>query len=189
MGLVTFLSARQLLAHETGDVTGGFLSGITHPLFGLDHVAAMVAVGLWGGQLKQPAMWLLPVTFPVVMAMGGVLGARGIPLPAVEVAIALSAIVLGFMVAGSVKPPLWVAAVLVGAFAIFHGHAHGTELPESATPLAYGAGFVISTGLLHVSGILIGLLIAWPAGEKVVRICGGLIACVGIYFLTGGLSG
>ncbi len=92
VAVVTCLSARQLLAHETGDVTGGFLSGITHPLFGLDHVAAMVAVGLWGGQLKQPAMWLLPVTFPVVMAMGGVLGARGIPLPAVEIAIAVSAI-------------------------------------------------------------------------------------------------
>jgi urease accessory protein len=189
VGVAAFLSTKQLLGHETGDVTGGFLSGITHPLFGLDHVAAMVAVGLWGGQLKQPAMWLLPVTFPLVMAMGGVLGARGIPLPAVEIAIAVSAIVLGIMVAASVKPPLWVAAVVVGAFAIFHGHAHGTELPESATPLAYGAGFVISTGLLHASGILIGLLVAWPAGEKVVRACGGLIACVGVYFLTGGLSG
>jgi urease accessory protein len=189
VGVATALSARTLLAHETGDVAGGLISGITHPLFGFDHVVAMVAVGLWGGQLKQPAMWLLPVTFPIVMALGGVLGARGVPLPGVEIGIAVSAIVLGIMVAASVKPPLWVAAVVVGAFAVFHGHAHGTELPESATPLAYGAGFVVSTGLLHATGIAIGLLVAWPAGEKVVRICGGAISCVGIYFLAGCLTG
>jgi urease accessory protein len=118
-------------------------------------------------------------------ALGGMLGARGVPLPAVEVGIAISAIVLGIMVAASVKPPLWVAAILVGAFAIFHGHAHGTELPESAAPLAYGAGFVVSTGLLHAVGIAIGLLVAWSTGEKVVRACGGVISCVGIYFLAG----
>jgi urease accessory protein len=189
VGVVTLGPAGTLFAHETGDVAGGFVAGITHPLFGLDHVAAMVAVGLWGGQLRQPAMWLLPVTFPIIMAMGGVLGARGVPIPAVEIAIAVSAIVLGIMVAASVKPPLWVAAALVGAFAVFHGHAHGTELPESATPLAYGAGFVISTGLLHATGILVGLLVYWPAGEKVVRLCGGVISCVGLYFLAGCFSG
>ena len=81
------------------------------------------------------------------------------------------------------------AVILVGAFAIFHGHAHGTELPESATPIAYGAGFVISTGLLHATGILIGLLMRWPTGERVVRICGGIIGCVGLYFLVGYFSG
>jgi urease accessory protein len=118
-----------------------------------------------------------------------VFGARGVPLPGVEIGIAVSAIVLGIMVAASVKPPLWVAAVVVGAFAVFHGHAHGTELPESATPLAYGAGFVVSTGLLHATGIAIGLLVAWPAGERFVRVCGGVISCVGIYFLAGCLTG
>ena len=102
----------------------------------------------------------------------------------VEVGIAGSAIVLGILVAASVKPPLWVAAVVVGIFALFHGHAHGTELPESAAPMAYGAGFVISTGVLHAVGIAIGLLVEWPTGEKVVRVCGGLIACVGAYFLV-----
>ena len=176
-------------AHEAGDTAGGLISGLTHPLFGLDHVVAMVAVGLWGGQLKRPAIWLLPVTFPIVMAIGGMLGARGVPLPAVEVGIATSAIVLGILVAASIKPPLWVAAIVVGAFAVFHGHAHGTELPESATPIAYGAGFVISTGLLHAAGIAIGLLVNWPTGEKVVRVCGGLIACTGIYFLATCLAG
>jgi urease accessory protein len=183
-GVATAFWAAPALAHETEGVAGGLLSGLTHPLFGLDHVVAMVAVGLWGGQLKQPAIWLLPVTFPLVRAFGGVLGARGAPLPGVEIGIAISAVVLGVAVAAFFKPPLWVAAVVVGAFAIFHGHAHGAELPESATPLAYGAGFVISTGLLHASGIAIGLLLHWPAGEKVVRVLGGVISCVGLYFLV-----
>ena len=177
-----------LQAHEAG-AGGGFISGLTHPLFGLDHVVAMVAVGLWGGQLKNPAMWLLPVTFPIVMAIGGMLGARGLPLPFVEVGIAASAIVLGVMIAASIKPPLWVAATVVGAFAIFHGHAHGTELPEAAAPLAYGAGFVLSTGLLHAVGIAIGLLVDWEWGEKVVRACGSAIACLGLYFLIGSVAG
>jgi urease accessory protein len=122
------------------------------------------------------------------MAIGGMLGARGVPLPYVEVGIAASAVVLGIMVAASIKPPLWVAAVVVGVFAIFHGHAHGTELPESATPLAYGAGFVLSTGLLHAVGIAIGLLVDWEWGEKVVRVCGGAIACLGLYFLVGSVT-
>lgn len=175
-------------AHEAGDTVGGFISGLTHPLFGLDHVVAMVAVGLWGGQLKQPAIWLLPVTFPIVMAFGGMLGARGVSIPSVEIGIAVSAIVLGAMVAFSLRPPLWIAALLVGVFAIFHGHAHGTELPEAATPLAYGAGFVISTGLLHAAGILVGLIIVWPAGEKVVRLLGTVIAGAGVHFLLSHLG-
>lgn len=175
-------------AHEAG-AAGGFISGLTHPLFGLDHVVAMVAVGLWGGQLKKPAIWLLPVTFPIVMAIGGMLGARGMPLPLVEVGIAASAIVLGVMVAASIKPPLWAAAIVVGAFAVFHGHAHGTELPGAAAPLAYGAGFVLSTGLLHAVGIAIGLLVDWEWGEKVVRACGGAIACLGLYFFLGSFAG
>ena len=111
IGLFTML-ASAVDAHEAG-ASGGLVSGLTHPLVGLDHVVAMVAVGLWGGQLKQPAIWLLPVTFPIVMAVGGVLGARGVPLPFVEVGIAASAVVLGVMVAAAIKPPLWVAAVVV----------------------------------------------------------------------------
>jgi urease accessory protein len=172
------------LAHE-GGVAGGLVSGFTHPIFGLDHVAAMVAVGLWGAFLGQPAIWLLPVVFPLVMAFGGLLGIFGVPVPAVETGIAASALALGAMVALALRPPLWVAALLVGAFAIFHGHAHGTELPEAANPLAYGAGFVIATGLLHLSGIALGLLARWPAGVRAVRVGGGAIACAGLYFLIG----
>lgn len=177
-------------AHEAHATASGFVSGFTHPLFGLDHVVAMVAVGLWGGQLGKPAIWLLPVTFPLVMALGGVLGVRGIPLPGVEIGIALSAVALGCLVAGSVRAPIWIASAVVGAFAIFHGHAHGTELPGAASPLHYAAGFVLSTGLLHVAGIVIGLLVDWkPVGARIVRACGVLVACAGVWFLVGGLSG
>jgi urease accessory protein len=177
------------LAHTGVGVGGGLLSGFTHPIFGFDHVVAMVAVGLWGAFLGQPAIWLLPVVFPLVMAFGGLAGVLGMPLPGVEMGTALSAVALGAMVALALRPPLWVAAVLVGAFAIFHGHAHGTELPEAASPLAYGVGFVLATGLLHLSGIALGLLSRWPAGLQAVRIGGGAIACVGLYFLAGTLTG
>jgi Hydrogenase/urease accessory protein len=176
-------------AHQQSGVAGGFVSGFTHPLFGPDHVVAMVAVGLWGAQLGAPAIWVLPITFPLIMAFGGLLGVLGIPIPGVEVGIALSAIALGGMVALQARPPLWAAMVLVGVFAIFHGHAHGAELPEAANPLAYGVGFVIATGLLHLTGILIGLLISRPLGATAVRVCGGVIALIGAYFLMNALGG
>jgi urease accessory protein len=179
------LAPEAALAHTGEGVVGGFLSGFTHPIFGFDHVVAMVAVGLWGAFLGQPAIWLLPVVFPVVMAFGGLAGVLGVPIPGVEAGIALSALALGAMVALALRPPLWIAAILVGVFAIFHGHAHGTELPEAVSPLAYGVGFVIATGLLHLSGIALGLLARWPAGLRAVRVGGGLIACVGLFFLVG----
>ncbi len=145
----------------------------------------MVAVGIWGAILGAPAIWMLPVLFPLVMAAGGALGVAGVELPVVEAGIAVSAIVLGAMVAGSLRPPLWLAIVLVGVFAVFHGHAHGTELPEAANPLAYSVGFVVATGLLHAGGIGIGNLVQWPAGKLGVRVLGGAIALVGIAFLAG----
>jgi len=172
-------------AHESTGVAGGFVSGLMHPVLGWDHVVAMVAVGLWGAFLGSPAIWILPVVFPLVMAFGGALGVIGIPVPAVETGIAASAVVLGAMVALAARPPIWVAAVIVGAFAIFHGHAHGTELPNAANPLAYSLGFVISTGLLHLCGIAFGLLVRWPVGQIAVRAGGGLIALAGVGFLTG----
>ncbi len=172
-------------AHSEAGATGGFTSGFLHPIFGLDHVVAMVAVGLWGAFLGKKAMWTLPVIFPMVMAMGGALGVMGVPLPGVEIGIALSGVVLGGMVAFAVKPPLWVAGVLVGVFAIFHGHAHGTELPEAASPLTYAIGFVISTGLLHLCGIAFGLLTRWPWGIIAVRAGGVVVAVIGGIFLMG----
>ncbi len=173
------------LAHTGEGLAGGLLSGILHPILGWDHVVAMVAVGLWGAVLGAPAMWVLPVVFPLVMAFGGALGVIGIPIPAIETGIALSGVVLGLLVAFFVKAPLWVAAVIVGAFAIFHGHAHGTELPEAANPLAYGVGFVVGTGLLHAIGIGLGLFTGHAAGRMVVRAAGVVIAAVGGLFLAG----
>lgn len=175
-------------AHSSAsDATGGFLAGFLHPVLGWDHVIAMVAVGLWGAFLGLPAIWVLPVVFPLVMAAGGALGVAGVPLPGVEVGIALSAVVLGAMVAAAARPPLAVAALIVGAFAIFHGHAHGTELPESANPVAFSLGFVIATGLLHVAGIAFGTLVRWNAGRLAVRAAGGLIGVLGLGFLVGWL--
>ena len=156
-----------------------------HPLRGLDHIVAMVAVGLWGAFLGAPAIYVLPIVFPVVMAMGGALGVLGVPIPGIEIGIALSAIVLGMMVLAAARPPLWVAAVLVGFFAVFHGHAHGTELPGSANPLTYAVGFVVATGLLHLAGIAFGVLERWPAGRIGIRSAGALISVIGLLFLFG----
>jgi urease accessory protein len=180
--LLCLAEASPALAH-TGSVSGGLIGGLSHPLFGPDHVAAMVAVGLWGAFLGPPAMFILPVAFPLVMAIGGVLGILGVPLPGVEVGIAVSAAVLGMMVALAARPPLWVATLIVGAFAIFHGHAHGAELPPGADAVAYSAGFVVGTGLLHLAGIAFGLLARWPAGRIAVRAAGGVIAVAGLMFL------
>jgi len=167
-----------------GDVSGGFLAGLEHPVMGLDHVVAMVAVGIWGAQLRAPAIWVLPVTFPLVMSFGGILGGFAVPIPGIEIGIAVSAIVLGAMVALAARPPLWIAGVIVGVFAIFHGYAHGAELPESANAISYAMGFVIATGSLHVLGILIGVINRWRAGEKCLRAGGVLIALCGVYFLV-----
>ena len=176
-------STAPTLAH-TGDVVGGFVGGLAHPVLGPDHVAAMVAVGLWGAFLGSPAIVLLPIVFPLVMALGGVLGILGVPLPGTEIGIAISAVLLGLAVVFAVKPPIWIAALLVGIFAIFHGHAHGAELPAGADALAYSLGFVIATGLLHLAGIAIGTLAKWPAGRTAVRAAGGAIALAGVVFLA-----
>jgi urease accessory protein len=148
-------------------------------------VIAMVAVGLWGAFLGPPAIWLLPVVFPLVMAVAGALGVLGMPLHGVETGIALSAIMLGAMVAGAVKPPLWIAAVLVGAFAVFHGYAHGAELPVGADAIAFSMGFVIATGMLHLCGIAFGALSHWREGRIAVRVAGVVIALIGLGYLTG----
>jgi urease accessory protein len=175
-------------AHIQAGEAAGFLSGVHHPISGWDHVLAMVAVGLWGAQLGAPAMWLLPITFPMVMALGAMMGLLGLPLPGVEIGIALSAIVLGAMVLTEKRPPLWVAACIVGFFAIFHGHAHGTELPEGQSGLLYSAGFVMATGCLHGVGIAIGLIHRWSTGRILLRVAGGTVAVAGVYFFISALA-
>jgi urease accessory protein len=182
------LAAAPALAHEGDAAGGGFVTGFLHPIFGWDHVAAMVAVGLWGAFLGQPAIWVLPVAFPLVMALGGALALIGVGVPAVEVGIAASALVIGLMVALAARPPLAIAAAIVAVFAIFHGHAHGTEMPLATNPLAYALGFVVATGLLHLVGIAFGLVTRAPLGAVAVRVAGVLIASAGAWFLYGSLA-
>ncbi len=170
-------------AHAQKGAVAGFLTGLGHPLSGLDHVLAMVAVGLWGAQLGAPAIWLLPVAFPMVMAMGAMLGLMGMPLPGIEYGIAASAILLGAAVMFEVRPPLAAAAILVGFFAIFHGHAHGTELPPGQSALLYSMGFVMATGCLHAAGIGIGTVHRWGWGQAVLRVAGAVVAVGGVFFM------
>ena len=179
-----FITAPSAWAHADTSGVGGFGSGFEHPWSGLDHIAAMVAVGLWGAQLGAPAIWLLPVAFPLVMAVGGFLGLVGIPLPGVEIGIGASALLLGVAVAAELKPGnlAW-AAALVGFFGLFHGHAHGTELPAGENGLFYSLGFVIATGVLHGCGIALGEIRRWSGGGKVLRAMGAVIALGGVYFL------
>jgi urease accessory protein len=170
-------------AHTRGGEAAGFLSGLEHPISGLDHVVAMVAVGLWGAQLGAPAVWLLPVTFPMVMAFGGMLGLMGVALPGIEMGIAASAMVLGIAVFREARPRLWIAALVVGVFAIFHGNAHGTELPPGADGLLYSVGFVVATGTLHAIGIALGVAHRWPVGRLALRTAGAGVALAGALFL------
>jgi urease accessory protein len=181
--LLLLMPAPPVLAHE-GSGTGGFLGGFAHPLLGPDHVIAMIAVGLWGAFLGAPSIWLLPIVFPLVMAFGGGIAILGVPVPGVEIGIAVSAIVLGAMIAFAARAPIWVAAVAVGVFAIFHGHAHGAELPPGSDAVAFSVGFVMATGFLHLTGIAFGLLVRWPMGRIAVRIAGLAIALAGAVFLS-----
>ena len=186
-GLAAFLTtafwAREAFAHAQQGAAVGFVTGFRHPVSGLDHVLAMVAVGLWGAQLGPPAIWLLPVSFPIVMAFGGMMGLLGVPLPGIEYGIAASAILLGTAVMFELRPPVVVAAVLVGFFAVFHGHAHGTELPPDQSALLYSMGFVIATGCLHALGIGIGAAHRWTWGKRLVRVAGSLVAVGGGFFM------
>ena len=175
-------------AHVESGQAGGFVSGLSHPVSGLDHVLAMIAVGLWGAQLGTPAMWLLPVAFPMMMAFGGMLGLMGIALPGIEIGIAASAIVLGALILGETKMPLLGALLLVAIFAIFHGHAHGTELEPGQNAMLYSLGFVICTGTLHGVGIGMGLVHRWQVGRLALRGAGSLVMAGGLFFLWGALS-
>jgi urease accessory protein len=181
--LPLLLWAQKAFAHiQQGEATG-FLTGFRHPISGMDHVLAMVAVGLWGAQLGSPAIWLLPVAFPLVMAVGGMLGFMGVSLPGVEYGIAASAILLGAAVMFEVRPPLAVASILIGFFAIFHGHAHGTELPAGQSALLYSIGFVMATGCLHAMGIGIGTIHRWPWGKALLRFAGAVVGVGGVFFM------
>jgi urease accessory protein len=176
------------LAHTGVGDTVGFSHGFIHPLAGIDHVLAMMMVGVFAWQLGGRALWLVPITFVLVMAIGGVLGVTGIGVPFIEIGIALSVIVLGASVAFRVKAPMAIAMAVVGLFAIFHGHAHGSEMPENAAGMTYGLGFMIATALLHLGGIGLGFLIGRigdKRGPVFVRAAGAAAAVAGLAILGG----
>ena len=176
------------LAHTTESATGGLVSGLLHPVQGLDHLLAMVAVGVWGAFLGRPLIWALPVVFPLLMVIGGVLGIAEVPVPSVEAGIAFSVVLLGAAILAAWRAPLAAAVALVAVFGVLHGHAHGTELPEAASPAAYSAGFVIATGLLHLAGIALGGIGRDSQGRAVLRGIGAAMALVGGWMLVGVLS-
>jgi urease accessory protein len=161
--------------------THGFSNGILHPLTGLDHICAMIAVGLWAAQRGGRALWLVPATFVSVMIAGGILGMGHAGIPYVEQGIAASVLVLGVLIAAAVRLPVVASAAIVGLFALFHGYAHGAEMPATASGLAYGIGFVIATASLHLCGIGLGLLAKRFASANLIRYAGGAIAACGVY--------
>lgn len=169
-----------LASAHPGHGTHGFASGFSHPLLGLDHILAMVAVGLWAAQLGGRSLWAVPATFVGVMSVGGMLGLLGVPLPMVEAGILASVLILGLFIATAVRLPLAASMLLVGAFALFHGHAHGTEIPATASGLTYGLGFVLSTATLHVCGLGLGLFAQNRLHAPVLRYAGAAIAVSGL---------
>lgn len=185
LGLVLLGCVAAAHAHTGAEEANGFVAGVLHPLTGFDHLLAMVAVGIWGATLGRPLIWALPVAFPMLMVVGGILGITGVPLPYIESGIAVSVVVLGLAIAAAWRAPVAVAVAIVAAFGVFHGYAHGAELPGAASPAAYVAGFVLCTGALHLAGVAIGLLKALPKGEQVLRASGGLIAMAGLWIFAG----
>lgn len=186
--LVATLLPTAAWAHVGVGSTHGFVHGFVHPVTGIDHVLAMVAVGLFAANLGGRALWAVPLTFVSVMAVGGALGVAGIAVPFVETGIAFSVIVLGLAVALRWQWPVAAAMALVGVFAIFHGHAHGAEMPVDASGLEYGVGFMLATALLHVVGIGLGLGVARFGrvySPRVVQIGGAAMAVAGVGILTG----
>ena len=174
-------------AHPAIGPAAGFAHGFAHPLGGIDHVLAMIAVGLLAANLGGRALWALPLAFVSLMVVGGALGMTGVPIPYVEIAVALSVAVFGAAIAAQRQWPVVAAAALVGVFALFHGHAHGSELAPTMSAGAFIAGFVLATALLHVTGIALGLGVA-KLGAKPARLCtqwgGGTIALAGVALLA-----
>jgi urease accessory protein len=179
-----FAAATPAFAHLGPGEHGSFTAGFSHPLFGLDHILAMVAVGLWATMIGGRAVWLVPSAFVGTMVAGFALAVAGVPLPFLEPAILASVVVLGLLVAAAVKLPVAAGSALVGLFALFHGHAHGGEL-GTASALPYLVGFAVATALLHGAGIGIGLLLGSRAGTIAVRALGAGTALAGVVLAFG----
>lgn len=178
------------LAHSTADMGSGFMAGFTHPLFGLDHLLAMLAVGIVSTQLKHKyAIWTLPATFVGVMLVGGLIGTSGYKAQGVEVGIALSVVVLGTSIFFGSRLPVAVIYGFVAFFALCHGYAHGAEMPEQAEALMFALGFMLATTIIHLAGVSIGLFATKiTQGSEYLRFAGGVIAGMGLQFLLGALG-
>jgi urease accessory protein len=167
-------------AHHVPGESNGFVTGVNHPIHGLDHILAMLAVGLWAAQLGGRAMWMVPAAFVSLMTVGGALGMSGTHLPMVEAGIMASVLVLGLLIAASARLPLMASMAVVGVFALFHGFAHGAEMPKAASGISYGLGFVIATAALHACGLGLGMLAKKQIAVPAIRFAGAAIAIAGI---------
>jgi urease accessory protein len=183
LAAVLLLLPQAAQAHSSKNLAGGFLAGFVHPFTGVDHLLAMVSVGLWGAFLGRPLIAALPVIFPAVMALGALLAMTGAPQPPLELGIALSVLVLGVAIAAAWRAPVWLACLIVAVFAVFHGFAHGTEIPSLADPIAYSTGFMLATGSLHLAGIGLGTINSVRGGAVITRGIGAAVALAGLYFL------
>lgn len=180
LAAAVLLGAPVAEAHLVGEHGAGFEAGVLHPLSGLDHLLAMIAVGIWAAQLGGRAIWAVPSAFVGCMAVGGLLAVTGTALPMVEPGILGSVLLFGLLIATAARVPTVLGMAIVGLFALFHGHAHGTELPEAANPAAYALGFVLATSFLHAVGLGLALMIGRVAPKPVLRVVGGSIAAAGL---------
>jgi len=186
---LAILPAAIAQAHVGQGETVGFLHGLEHPMGGLDHILAMLAVGLWAAQLGGQAIWSVPLTFVSIMALGGVLGISGVSVPFVEQGIIASDLILGGLVLMATRLPLAASISIVGLLAVFHGYAHGAEMPKEAAALQYAAGFMVATAALHLAGVGVAMLLKKLFKDQLVRIAGGGIVLGGIYVLISSLIG
>ena len=184
--LLAFAIQPSVFAHPGHEVSG-LSSGFGHPFSGLDHMLAMLAVGIWAAQNGGRAFWLFPAVFMGVMTFGGILGVEGVNLPLVESGILASVLVLGLLIAAARKLPLWTGALLVAAFALFHGHAHGAELGQNTSAFAFSLGLLGATGILHALGVAGGFLCSSQIAPKLVRVAGGIVAASAVPIGLGGI--
>ena len=182
--IATAMLAGPAAAHTLGADGAGIAAGLAHPLGGPDHLLAMIAVGLWAGQLGGRGLWLVPSAFVAAMAGGALAATAGIALPGTEHGIVFSLIVVGVLIAAAAKAPLSACAAVVGLFAVFHGHAHGSELPEAASILGYASGFMLATVGLHAVGIVLSRAAASAAAPWASRLAGGAVALAGLVLLA-----
>jgi urease accessory protein len=187
-GLFAILTALVVIpanAHTGHGPTSGFLYGVGHPIGGMDHLLAMLAVGLWAAQIGGRALWAVPTTFICVMVLGGILGMAGVAIPFVEGGILVSVFGVGVLIAAAVRLPLAASMVIVGFFALFHGQAHGAEMPAEASGLLYSLGFVISTAFLHATGAAAGIVMGKFSAPSITRLVGAAVCVAAVWLWVG----